>query len=202
MTGTTHSTLLAGSDLARLGHLLYQKALVRRADEPIIDPRGNPIGWLLDTRIPMLESEIFKAVGKVLADKLNARGVEQVVGYGYGSFPMVCSVLSAPGADHFRGGFIRDQRKAHGRRRLVEGPLVRTKPTALLDDILNSGRSASKALGLLRSDMHNVTGILTLFNFTWGDGRARMESDGIWVDCILDLNLREQTQSQTRLNSR
>ena len=42
------------SALARLGHQLYQRALVRRDQEPITDPRGQPIGWLLDTRMPML----------------------------------------------------------------------------------------------------------------------------------------------------
>jgi orotate phosphoribosyltransferase len=201
MTGLSTSTLLPGTDLARLGHLLYQKALVRRSDEPIIDPRGNPIGWLLDTRIPMLESEIFTVVGQVLADKLTAQGVEQVVGYGYGSFPMVCSVLSAPGGG-YRGGFIRDQRKTHGRRRLVEGPLDRSKPVVLLDDILNSGRSASRAVNMLRGDLFNVVGLLTLFNFTWGGGLARMESDGLWVDSILDLNLRDQNGSKKRVVTR
>ena len=198
MAGITPSTsIFPGTDLARFGQVLYQKALVRRSDEPIIDPRGNPIGWLLDTRIPMLEAEIFTVVGQVLADKLAARGVEQVVGYGYGAFPMVCSVLST--GENFKGGFVRDQRKAHGRRRLVEGPLDRSKPVVLLDDILNSGRSAAKALTMLRSDVFKVEGLLTLFNFTWGGGVVRMEAEGLWVESILDLNLRDQNGSQRKV---
>src|SRR5690606_37499804 len=83
------------SALARLGHQLYQRALVRRDQEPITDPRGQPIGWLLDTRIPMLEGEIFDEIGEVLAERLQARGIHQVAGFGYGSFPIVCSVLGA-----------------------------------------------------------------------------------------------------------
>ena len=59
--------------LARLGHQLYQRALVRRDQEPITDPRGQPIGWLLDTRMPMLEGEIFDEIGDVLAERLRAR---------------------------------------------------------------------------------------------------------------------------------
>jgi len=183
---------VAESALTRLGHTLYQRALVRRENESITDPRGQPIGWLLDTRTPMLDGEIFAEIGSVLSERLLARGVEQVAGFGYGAFPMVCAVLTASDANHvFKGGFIRDRRKAYGRRRLVEGPLDRNKPVALVDDILNSGRSAARAASLLRADGFEVAGVMTLFNFTWSGGRARLEADGLWVESLLELNLRE-----------
>ena len=184
------------SALARLGHQLYQRALVRRDQEPITDPRGQPIGWLLDTRIPMLEGEIFDEIGDVLAERLHARGVYQVAGFGYGSFPIVCSVLSAEAdGQRFRGGFIRERRKAYGRRRLVEGPVDRSAPVVLVDDILNSGRSASRAIALLRSDGFEVPGVMTLFNFTWSGGKSRLEGEGLWVECLLELNLRESARA-------
>ena len=184
--------------LARLGHQLYQRALVRRDQEPITDPRGQPIGWLLDTRMPMLEGEIFDEIGSVLADRLRSRDVFQVAGFGYGSFPIVCSVLGAEteeGESGFRGGFIRERRKAYGRRRLVEGPLDRSAPVVLVDDILNSGRSAARAIALLRSDGFEVPGVLTLFNFTWSGGKSRLEGEGLWVESLLELNLRESART-------
>lgn len=181
------------ADLVDLGRRLYEQALVRREQELITDPRGQPIGWLLDTRIPMLDGPMFKEVGHVLADRLESKDVHQVAGYGFGAFSMVCSVLAAPGA-RFRGGFIREHRKPHGRRRLVEGPIDRSRPVVLLDDILNSGRSASRAIALLRNDGFEVAGLMTLFNFTWSGGRARIEGEGIWVDSLLDLNLRENSR--------
>jgi orotate phosphoribosyltransferase len=61
----------------------------------------------------------------------------------------------------------------------------------VLDDILNSGRSAARAVGLLRQDGFEVAGLLTLFNFTWSGGRTRVEDLGLWVDSLLDLNLRD-----------
>jgi orotate phosphoribosyltransferase len=186
------------SALARLGHQLYQRALVRRDQEPITDPRGQPIGWLLDTRIPMLEGEIFQEIGGVLAERLRARGVHQVAGFGYGAFPIVCSVLSEPadpGEPPFRGGFIRERRKPYGRRRLVEGPLDRAEPVVLVDDILNSGRSAARAVALMQSDGFRVAGVMTLFNFTWSGGKTRLEGDGVWVESLLELNLRENARA-------
>ena len=82
------------SALAKLGHTLYQRALVRREDEAITDPRGQPIGWLLDTRTPMLDGEVFLEAGRVLADRLRSRGIDQVAGFGYGAFPLVTAVLA------------------------------------------------------------------------------------------------------------
>ncbi len=199
MNQTTSSTstlpTTTYSDLVELGRRLYEMSLVRRDKEMITDPRGQPIGWLLDTRIPMLDADIFQEVGAVLGERLKSKGIEQVAGYGFGAYSLVCAVLSASGTPAFRGGFIRDQRKTHGRRRLVEGPLDRTKPVVLLDDILNSGRSAVRAIGLLQRDGFEVAGLTTLFNFTWSGGRTRVETEGLWVDSLLDLNLRDNAHS-------
>jgi orotate phosphoribosyltransferase len=191
----TELSSTAYNELVELGRKLYDQALVRREDEDITDPRGRPIGWLLDTRMPMLDGRLFPEVGRVLGKRLRSRDVHQVAGFGFGSYALVCAVLSAPVDPPFDGGFIREQRKPHGRRRLVEGPLDRSTPVVLLDDILNSGRSAMKAVNLLRSDGFRVAGLMTLFNFTWSGGRQRVEREGIWVDSVLDLNLRQETSS-------
>lgn len=185
----------ARADLMELGRRLYDRALVRREDELITDPRGQPIGWLLDTRVPLLDGELFTEVGTVLAERLQERDVRQVVGYGFGAYPLVCSVLSVPGETPFRGGLVREERKEHGRRRLVEGPISPDESVVLLDDIINSGRSASQALTLLRGAGFSVAGLLTLFNFTWSSGQDRIEAEGLWVDSLLDLNLRDGASS-------
>lgn len=194
-TGTLSSATYA--DLVDLGRRLYEQALVRREQELITDPRGQPIGWLLDTRIPMLDGRMYREVGRVLSDRLRAKGINQVAGYGFGAYSMVCSVLAAPGLPSFKGGFVREHRKPHGRRRLVEGPLNRANSVVLLDDILNSGRSAARGISLLRNDGFQVAGVMTLFNFTWSGGRTRIETEGVWVDSLLDLNLRESAQSSS-----
>ena len=185
------------ADLVDLGRRLYEQSLVRREQEYITDPRGQPIGWLLDTRIPMLTAEMLQEVGQVLSDRLRSKDLYQVAGYGFGSYSMVCAVLGAPGEPSFRGGFVREARKPHGRRRLVEGPLDPAQPLVLLDDILNSGQSAAKAVALLRDESYDVVGLMTLFNFTWSGGRARLEAEGLWVDSLLDLNLRDSDHSSS-----
>ncbi|PSQ62978.1 MAG: orotate phosphoribosyltransferase [Bacteroidetes bacterium SW_11_64_17] len=183
------------AELIEIGRRLYEEALVRREDELITDPRGQPIGWLLDTRVPTLDGDLFTEVGMVLAERLRERGAFQIVGYGFGAHPLVCSVLSVDDGDGFKGGLVREARKEHGRRRLVEGPIDPDEPVVMVDDIINSGRSASEALTLLRGADFTVEGLLTLFNFTWSSGQARIEAEGLWVDSLLDLNLQEGTSS-------
>lgn len=178
----------ARPDLEELGRQLYERALVRRKDERITDPSGQEIGWLLDARVPMLDSTLFDEVGTVLAERLLARNVQQVAGYGFGSYALVGAVLAASERP-VRGGFVRDERKSYGRHRLVEGPLRPDEPIVLLDDILNSGRSAARALALLRTAGFEVEGLHTLFHFTWSNGRARLEEEGLWVEALLELNL-------------
>jgi len=182
----------AYDELVDLGRRLYDKALIRREDELITDPRGQPIGWLLDTRVPMLHGDLFCEVGQVLAERLHEKGVRQVVGYGFGAHPLVCAVVGTPSEPSFRGGLIREERKPHGRRRIVEGAINPNEPVVLLDDIINSGRSAAEALERLRNADYTVDGLLTLFNFTWSRGRSRIENEGLWVDSLLDLNLRDK----------
>jgi len=179
------------AELLDLGRRLYDRALVRREQELITDPRGQPIGWLLDTRMPMLDGDLFREVGDVLAGRIRTRGVRQVAGFGFGSYALVCAALSSTSGPSLIGGFVREHRKPHGRRRLVEGPIDRSLPVVVLDDILNSGRSAARAVGLLRGEGFHVAGLMTLFNFTWSGGRARIEDLGLWVDSLLDLNLRD-----------
>lgn len=187
----------AVSDLVSLGRRLYDLSLVRKDQEPITDPRGQPIGWLLDTRMAMLDARMFTEIGAVLAERLAAKGVAQIVGHGFGAYALVGSILSSPNHSYLKGGFVRDQKKAYGRKRIVEGPINPGEPIALVDDILNSGRSAAKALSLLRANGFEVAGLLTLFNFTWSGGRSRLEKEGLWVDSLLDLNLRNGTGPST-----
>ena len=64
----------------------------------------------------------------VLAERLSKKGVMQIAGRGFGSYAVVGSILSCADYGSFRGGFVRDQRKKYGRKRLVEGPITTDEP--------------------------------------------------------------------------
>jgi orotate phosphoribosyltransferase len=147
--------------------------------------------------MPMLDGRMFREVGAVLAERLATKGIRQVAGRGFGSYALVGAILAASGFNSFRGAFVRDQRKRYGRKRLVEGPVTTDEPIVVVDDILNSGRSALRTVALLRQDGFHAEGVLSLFNFTWSEGRRLLESDGLWVDSLLDLTLRSVPPSES-----
>ncbi len=185
---------LSSPQMSTLGQRLYRLSLVHPERDVLTDPNGVPVKWLLDSRIPMLDGAIAQAVGHLLAERLRARGIRQVAGFGLGAYPVVCATLSAPGKPEMCGGFVREGRKGYGRRRIVEGPITKTEPVMMLDDILNSGDSALRALRLLQGEGFRVHGILTLFEYTWSKGRSRLEAQGLHVDALLGLNLRQGRQ--------
>ena len=84
------------ADLVDLGRRLYEQALVRREQELITDPRGQPIGWLLDTRIPMLEGRIGPG-----NDQLGARTSDE-------DLTIVLKSLKKRPLDYFKQDFYAD----------------------------------------------------------------------------------------------
>ena len=176
------------ASIAALGQQIYDLAIVVSEEEFLVDPSGEPVGWLLDTRVPMLHGHVARQVGQILARRVRALGVNQIVGAGFGAYSMVCATITSPGHPAIRGGLIRPERKPYGRRRIVEGPVRRDRPVVLLDDILNSGDTAIRTLRSLQEDQFMVAGYISIFEYSWNDGRDRLEREGLWVDSILRLN--------------
>lgn len=173
-----------------LSEKIFDMALVCGDQEEIIDSDGGRVDWLLDLRIPLLDGNVAGKLGNLIADRVRLRGCKQVAGHGLGGSTMVCAAIHADGYPYLRGGVIRSHRKSHGRRRLLEGPLDTQLSVVLLDDLLNSGTTALHALKQLRQEGFCVVGYITIFEFTWGEGRKRLEGNGIWVDALMELALK------------
>ena len=47
----------------------------------------------------------------------------------------------------------------------------------------------------MKEDGFRVEGVMTVFNFTWSGGKNRLETRGLWVDSLLDLNLRQRANA-------
>jgi len=179
-----------------LSEEIYHMALIGGQHESIIDTNGKDVNWLLDLRLPLLDGRIANRLGQVIANRLRSQGCLQVAGYGFGGNAMVCAVINCDGNPPLLGGFIRSHRKPHGRQRIIEGPLDTHAPVVLLDDLLNSGKTALYAIGQLRNEGFDVTGCYTVFEYTWGRGRTKLEKEGLWVDTLMELTITQDT-SQT-----
>ncbi len=177
------------SDEWELSSEIYDIALISGENEELTDPDGESVDWLLDMRIPLLDGNIARRLGNLVANRLRMKGCRQVAGFGLGGHAMVCATINADGYPRLIGGFIRSQRKPHGRCRLIEGPLDRQLPVVLLDDLLNSGETALRGLAQLRHEGFQVAGCLTIFEYDWGEGRKKLERKGMWVNSLMELTL-------------
>ena len=172
-----------------LPNQVYAAALVESKTEHLTGQDGAPINWLMDARVPLLDGALVHEIGIRLANRVRARTLTQVAGLGLGAFAMVSAAIHAPGQPPLRGGYIRAERKPHGRHRRIEGPITQDRPVALVDDVLNSGTSAVAALELMRAEGFEVQGFVSAFGFLWGTGRDRLEREGLWVETLMELTL-------------
>ncbi|HEX9937207.1 MAG TPA: hypothetical protein VGB15_08790, partial [Longimicrobium sp.] len=123
--------------------------------------------------------------GRCLLDRLASFSSTQIASHGYTSLPLVtaCVVL---GEGRYHGLAVREQRKAHGAGRLVEGVGDRTRPVVVVDDCLSTGTSFFKAVRALEEEGYTVEGLACLLEFPGQGGREWAESLGFRVESVFD----------------
>ncbi len=133
---------------------------------------GNEHSWLLDCRIGLARGDFLREIAGALEGLAGESGIRQFAGLGFGSYLLLGGLLTR--RPDFRAGLLREVPKPHGRRLRVEGTLDTREPVAIVDDVLNSGRTAVTALRLLQAEGYEVPLHLALFHFTWGRGAERL----------------------------
>lgn len=160
----------------------YRRSYFANADrEHLKRPRGSEAprvsSWALDTRVALSQSELLRPISSVMSDVLVDRGLEQIVGYGYGSFLLVGGILAS--ASGLAGGLLRETQKTYGFRQIVEGSLDPAKPLIVVDDVLASGRSAIRAAEALQAAGYKPRGVFVVFEYGWKLGAERLREAGL-----------------------
>ena len=152
----------------RLGKLSAQDHLTRD---------GRPASWAFDMRVPLADASILVPVATSMAALLRSIGISQVAGRGCGAIFLLGAIASADSS--FRLGFVRDEPKPYGGRRIVEGAMEPGRPVAMVDDVLNSGRSVIKGVDVLRAEGFDVMTALALLEIGWGRARSELQRRGV-----------------------
>ena len=152
----------------RLGKLSAQGHLTRD---------GRPASWAFDMRVPLAHASILAPVATSMAALLRSIGVSQVAGRGCGAIFLLGAIGTIDSS--FRLGFVRDEPKRYGGRRIVEGALDTGRPVAMVDDVLNSGRSVIKGIDALRAEGFDVMTALVLLEIGWGRARSELQRRGV-----------------------
>jgi orotate phosphoribosyltransferase len=133
---------------------------------------GQSSNYYFDGRLLTLYSEGAGLVTQALLPLIQASGAEAVGGPTIGADPMVGALVHA---SHLEGmplcGFlVRSEVKAHGTRRIVEGPLKEGSRVAILDDTCSTGGSLLHAIAAAEAMDCQVVKVLSLLDRAMGGG--------------------------------
>jgi len=109
---------------------------------------GKKSAYYFDGKRLTLQPEGAYLIGKEVLDRLAETDVDAIGGVATGGYPIVTAVALI---SHLEGKplpsfIVRDQPKEHGTQRKIEGHLKEGSKVAIVDDVITTGGSVSKAI--------------------------------------------------------
>jgi orotate phosphoribosyltransferase len=142
----------------RLLEALQQHALIIGE---VVLTSGAKAQYLVDAKRAILLPTGFRALAELVAAQAREWGATAVGGMTMGADPIACAAL-AGGAD-VKAFFVRKEVKQHGLARRIEGPLLEPGDRCMLvEDVVTTGGSTIRALEALKSEGHDVVGVLAI----------------------------------------
>src|SRR5262245_40795873 len=123
-----------GTAREALRRLLQAQAILRAtATQPIKDRGGFHVPWLFYSWNVSLSGEGARLAVLVMLDRLQRFRSTQLATYGFTGMPILSSCILL-GGGRYSGICIREERKAYGSCRRIEGSLDRSRPVVIIDD--------------------------------------------------------------------
>ena len=133
---------------------------------------GGTSSFYFDGRLLTLNPEGCRLVGSAMLQLALERGAEAIAGPTLGADPIVASVavLSQMNGTPVSAAIVRPEAKGHGRGKLIEGPSVRGKKVAVVDDTCTTGKSLLHAVDAVEAEGGEVVGVLCILDRHEGGG--------------------------------
>ena len=173
-------------ELEELRLLLKNEAFLEHSPgTPVLDQFGRAVQWMFYSWPVTLSARGAHLAGRCLLEKLQSFDSVQLACYGYTAMPLLsaCVLLEAVATAPW---CIREERKAHGSVRQIEGSGNRDLPVVVIDDSLSSGNSLRNAVAALEADGYCVEGSLSLVYFPGRGGAEWAQSPATaWISCSM-----------------
>jgi orotate phosphoribosyltransferase len=186
-----HHLEIHSAKVAEVIRAVYAEASFEREHRPYRRrDRGEHAAvaeWALDLRRPLSRSEFLGPLVVAMNAELLRLNIRQVAGMGYGSFALIGGIVTI--GDGLSSVLIRGERKRYGFQEILEGSVDANQPVAIVDDLLSSGHSALKAAAILRAHAISPTVLLTVFRYSWRDGRELLRYHGIGSISLASLSV-------------
>jgi orotate phosphoribosyltransferase/AMMECR1 domain-containing protein len=175
------------ADREELLRIMRKEAILYESPtQPVLSRDGSTARWMLNSLQVTLTARGAELAGRCVLELLQRFEGRQIATLGLTAVPIVNSaILQSEGRYH--GLLVRQQRKAHGSPKLIEGPIDLSEPTIVIDDSIASGTSMQQACDTLREAGIRVEGGIFLVRFGWNGGFARMQEQGYHVEAVTDI---------------
>jgi len=169
------------TDEAQLRRLLLERS-VRRGD--FILASGQRSSYYIDCRLTTMSAEGMVLIGRMGLAAIRAQGwrPRAVGGLTMGADPVAYAIAAASqGTDLELDAFsVRKEAKAHGTGQQIEGNFRAGDDVAIVEDVITSGGSASRAIEAVEQAGGRVIGVVAVVDREEG-GRGLLEEGGVRV---------------------
>jgi orotate phosphoribosyltransferase len=84
--------------------------------------------------------------------------------------------------------YVRTSAKGHGRENMIEGKLDAGHRVLLLEDLISTGGSSSKALSALREAGQQVTDLAAIFHYNFEKAEQTIQAEKVMLHALTDYN--------------
>ena len=166
------------TDRESLRRLLLERS-VKRGNFTLAS--GQQSSYYIDCRLATMSAEGMRLIGRMGWEAIQRQGWQPaaVGGLTMGADPVAYAIAaasfgSAASVDAFS---VRKEPKDHGAGRLIEGNFNPGDAVVVVEDVITSGGSATKALAAVEAGGGRVLGVLAVVDREEG-GRAALENNG------------------------
>jgi orotate phosphoribosyltransferase len=172
------------TDHERLVRLLAARS-ARRGNFTLASGRQSSL--YIDARLTTMTPEGQKLIGQLGLNAIHAAGwqAHAVGGLTLGADPIAYAIChaSADSERPLNAFTVRKEPKAHGTGKQVEGPLASGDHVVIVEDVITTGASASRAVEVVKREGAVILGVLALVDREEG-GREQLESLGFRVQAL------------------
>jgi orotate phosphoribosyltransferase len=125
---------------------------------------GATSDYYIDGRMVAVYSEAAHLIGEVLYEKTRDLAIDAIGGMAVGAVPLATAAVIGyhRHGRAMEGFWVRDEVKAHGTQKLIEGRLKPGSRVAIVDDVVTKGGSSLKAIKAVQEAGHEVVAVLAL----------------------------------------
>lgn len=154
------------AEIHKLKEIIKRDVFVTKHDQKIVSSNGGDSQWLFDFRRILLKPECLNLIAEIFWQRFKDQYPFQVGGQETAAIPLISAIImkSRELGLPVNGFYLRKSRKKDGLQKIVEGVLNDEK-IILVDDLMNSGGTFVRQLGVLEQLGKKVSHIFVLMNF-------------------------------------